>query len=192
MSVVAPITAVLSAAVPVIVGLGTGERPPATALSGIALALGAVVLVSHEGDREAPGPLRWQALALALAAGIAFGLFFVAVDRAGDDVGIWPLVAARTASVMLFTALGLARVTSAKPSWALAPAAVGCGLLDAAANVFYLLALGHGLLYVVSVLTALYPAGTVLLARYVLGERLCGMQRGGLAVAALATVLIAV
>lgn len=69
---------------------------------------------------------------------------------------------------------------------------MGCGLLDAAANVFYLLALGHGLLYVVSVLTALYPAGTVLLARYVLGERLCGVQRGGLAVAALATVLIAV
>jgi drug/metabolite transporter (DMT)-like permease len=68
---------------------------------------------------------------------------------------------------------------------------VGCGVLDASANVFYVLALDHGLLSVVSVLTALYPAGTVLLARYVLGERLSTVQRAGLGVAAAAAVLIA-
>jgi drug/metabolite transporter (DMT)-like permease len=65
-------------------------------------------------------------------------------------------------------------------------------VLDAAANVFYLLALSHGLLSVVAVLTALYPAGTVLLARQLLGEHLSRLQQVGLVVAAVAAVLIAV
>lgn len=191
MSVVAPVAALLSAAVPVVAGLASGERPATAALAGIALALGAVVLVSREpASAEAPG-LRWQALALAVAAGLAFGLFFVAVDSAGDGVGIWPLVAARTASVALFTGLGAARVTASGLPRGAAGAAIGCGLLDASANVFYVLALDHGLLSVVSVLTALYPAGTVLLARYVLGEHLSTVQRAGLGVAAVAAVLIA-
>jgi drug/metabolite transporter (DMT)-like permease len=156
------------------------------------MALVAVTMVSRErpgahGDRA----LRLQPLLLAVGAGIAFGLFFVAIDRAGSDTGIWPLVAARVASVSLFAALGAARVTAAGPPRDAVGAALGCGLLDAAANVFYVLALSHGLLSVVSVLTALYPAGTVLLARYVLGERLTGVQRTGLAVAGLAAVLIA-
>jgi drug/metabolite transporter (DMT)-like permease len=192
MSVVAPIAALLSAAVPVVAGLGSGERPPLAALAGIGMALVAVTMVSRErpgahGDRA----LRLQPLLLAVGAGIAFGLFFVAIDRAGSDTGIWPLVAARVASVSLFAALGAARVTAAGPPRDAVGAALGCGLLDAAANVFYVLALSHGLLSVVSVLTALYPAGTVLLARYVLGERLTGVQRTGLAVAGLAAVLIA-
>ncbi len=192
MSVVAPVAALLSAAVPVVVGLGTGERPSPAALAGIALALGAVVLISREAPHAVASPLRWQALALAVAAGLAFGLFFVAIDRAGDGVGIWPLVGARVASVSLFAGLGAARVTSAALPRGAAGAAIGCGLLDAGANVFYLLALDHGLLSVVSVLTALYPAGTVLLARYVLGEHLSPVQRAGLGIAGAAAVLIAI
>lgn len=192
MSVVAPIAALLSAAVPVVVGLGTGERPSAAALAGIGLALGAVVLISRESPVRATAPLRWQALALAVAAGLGFGLFFVAIDRAGDAAGLWPLVGARVASVSLFAGLGAARLTSAALPRGVAGPAVGCGLLDAAANVFYLLALNHGLLSVVSVLTALYPATTVLLARYVLGEHLSPVQRTGLGVAGVAAVLIAV
>jgi drug/metabolite transporter (DMT)-like permease len=192
MSVVAPIAALLSAAVPVMVGVGSGERPSVAAVTGIGMALVAVTMVS----RERPGSaseraLRLLPLLLAIGAGVAFGLFFVAVDRAGSDAGIWPLVGARVASVSLFAALGAARVTAAGPPRAALGAALGCGLLDAAANVLYVLALSHGLLSVVSVLTALYPAGTVLLARYVLGERLSGVQRTGLAVAGLAAVLIA-
>ena len=192
MSVVAPVAALLSAAVPVAVGLAGGEQPTTAALAGIALALGAVVLVSREAP-AAPAPaLRWSALALALAAGLAFGLFFVTIDHAGTDVGIWPLVAARVASVSLFAALAAARITSSGLPRGAAGAAIGCGLLDAGANVFYVLALGHGLLSVVTVLTALYPAGTVLLARFVLGEDLSPLQRTGLGVAAVAAVLIAV
>jgi drug/metabolite transporter (DMT)-like permease len=193
MSAVAPVAALFSAAVPVMAGLGSGERPPLAAIGGIGMALVAVTMVSRErpathGERG----VGLQPLLLAIGAGIAFGLFFVALDRAGGDAGIWPLVGARVASVSLFASLGAARLTAAAPPRAALAAAVGCGLLDAAANVLYMLALSHGLLSVVSVLTALYPAGTVLLARYVLGERLTGLQRTGLAVAGVAAVLIAV
>jgi drug/metabolite transporter (DMT)-like permease len=195
MSVVAPIAGLLSAAVPVTAGLVIGERPGVAALGGIALALVAITLVSRDGsapDRSPASDRRFLVLALAAGAGIAFGLFFAALNGAGDGTGIWPLVGARTASVTLFTVLGLARVTQAAPPREAAGAAVGAGVLDAAANVFYVLALSHGLLSVVSVLTALYPAGTVVLARYGLGERMSGVQRTGLAVAGVSAVLIAV
>ena len=191
MSVVAPIAALLSAAVPVVAGLGSGERPTPAALVGIALALGAVVLISRETPADRSGPVHWQAVALAVGAGLAFGLFFVAIDRAPDGSGIWPLVGARAASVSLFAGLGMARLTSARLPRGVAGAAIGCGVLDAAANVFYLQALEHGLLSVVSVLTALYPAGTVLLARQLLGEHLSRLQQVGLVIAAVAAVLIA-
>lgn len=193
MSVVAPVAGLLSAAVPVAAGVGSGERPGAMALGGIALALVAITLVSRDGAAaDGPGGNRVHALALAAGAGLAFGLFFTALNAAGDSTGIWPLVGARGASVALFTLLGIARVTQAAPPRQAAGAAVGAGVLDAAANVFYVLALTHGLLSVVSVLTALYPAGTVLLARYGLGERMSSVQRTGLAVAGVSAVLIAV
>lgn len=193
MSVIAPITALLSAAVPVLAGVGFGERPSGGAVVGILVALVAVALVSRERSAVRTAP--WQrvpALGLALAAGAAFGLFFVALERAGTDTGIWPLAAARVASVSLFALLGAARVTTVSPPPRNAlGAAVGAGLLDTAANVFYVLALAHGLLSIVAALTALYPAGTVILARYVLGERLSRVQQAGLGMAAMAAVLIA-
>ncbi|HET6954182.1 MAG TPA: EamA family transporter [Acidimicrobiales bacterium] len=196
MSVVAPVAALLSAAVPVVAGVSAGERPSAAAAVGIAIALGAVVLVSREATpadgRPAGRARQLEAVGLAVAAGLAFGLFFVAVGHAGDNAGIWPLVGARLASVSLFTLLGAAGIVSTAPPRAAVGAAVGCGLLDAGANVLYLLAVGHGLLSVVAVLTALYPAGTVLLARYVLGEHLAPVQRAGLGLAAVAAVLITV
>jgi drug/metabolite transporter (DMT)-like permease len=127
-----------------------------------------------------------------VTAGVGFGFFFVLIGKAGENVGTWPLVGARTASISLFVLLGMAGVTSsAVPLRREALPVVICGLLDAGANVFLLLALDRGLLSVVAVLTALYPAGTVLLARYVLGERLSRLQRTGLGVAAMAAVLIA-
>ena len=193
MSVVAPIAGLLSAAVPVAAGVAGGERPGVAALGGIALALVAITLVSRDGSaHDGPSGNRVHALTLAAGAGIAFGLFFTMINTAGDSAGIWPLVGARTASVALFTLLGIAKVTQAAPPREAAGAAIGAGLLDAAANVFYVLALSQGLLSVVSVLTALYPAGTVLLARYGLGEHMSGVQRTGLAVAGAAAVLIAV
>src|SRR5918994_1602118 len=175
---------VLAVAAPIVGGdLTPGAlATAAAAIVGIGLALLAVTLVSREPASGHPAPgIGLGPVVLAIAAGLAFGLFFVALDHAGTEVGIWPLVGARIASVSLFAALGAARVTAASPPRAAAGAAIGAGALDAAANVCYVLALSHGLLSVVAVLTALYPAGTVLLARYVLGERLGRVQQTGLA-----------
>jgi drug/metabolite transporter (DMT)-like permease len=206
MSVVAPVTGLLSAAIPVLAGVARGERPEPVALVGIAVALIAIVLVSREAAGDAgessagagggdpvaeAAPRRVGALALALVAGVAFGLFFVTIDGAGEGAGIWPLVAARIASVALFGTLALAGITAAAVPRTAGAAALGCGLLDASANVLYVLALAHGLLSIVSVLTALYPAGTVLLARYLLGEQITRVQQAGLAFAGCAALLIA-
>jgi drug/metabolite transporter (DMT)-like permease len=193
MSVVAPVAGLLSAAVPVLAGLGAGERPGVAALVGIALALLAITLVSRESHAGAePGGHGVRALLLAVGAGVAFGLFFVALKGASDDAGVWPLVGARAASVTLLGSLGVARLIEAAPPLHAGRPAIGAGVLDAAANVFYLLALSQGMLSVVAVLTALYPAGTVLLARYNLGERMSGVQRTGLAVAGVSALLIAI
>ena len=101
MSVVAPVTAVTAAAVPVLVGLLIGNRIGLWAAAGIVLALAAVVLVSAEGGLSALRAARPASLAPALAAGAAFGLFFVLLDRTSQDSGLTPLVAARLASVAL-------------------------------------------------------------------------------------------
>jgi drug/metabolite transporter (DMT)-like permease len=196
MSVVAPITGLLSAAVPVVAGFGRGERPQPAALAGIALALVAITLVSREGtsDDEVAGQASgrsFEALGLAIGAGLAFGLFFVIISGTGDDAGIWPLVASRVASVSLFAVLAGVGLGAGRPPRSAVGAAVGCGVLDAGANVFFVLALSHGLLSIVSVLSALYPAGTVLLARYLLGERMTALQQTGLVFAGAAAVLIA-
>lgn len=196
MSVVAPVTALLSAGVPVLVGIGAGDRPQGTALAGIAVALLAIGLISREPSASgasvpAPGPHRLGVVGLALVSGFAFGLFFVALDMAGNDGGLWPLVSARTASVTLFVLLGLIGVGRLSPPRTAWRAAMIAGVLDATANAFYLIALSHGLLSVVAVLTALYPAGTVLLARWVLGERMSASQHAGLACATAAALLIA-
>lgn len=192
MSVVAPITALLSAAVPVLWGVGQGERPDVNVVLGMALALLAIVLVSAEGGGTfRPADLR--GLVFALGAGLGFGLFFVALSYTDDGSGVWPLVAARAASVTVVGALALlGRVPRQPPAGDARALTGGAGALDAAANVLYLLAIREGLLSVVSVLAALYPTGTVVLARVVLKEEFATLQRVGLALAIPAAILMAI
>jgi drug/metabolite transporter (DMT)-like permease len=192
MSVIAPITALLTAAVPLVVGYAEGERPGGAAVAGMGLAFIAIVLVSAEGGGSLrPSDLR--GVTYALGAGLGFGLFFVALSHTGDDAGLWPLVAARAASVAVVGSVALLGFIPRRPpipgSRALTAAA---GALDAQANVLYLLAVRQGLVSVVSVLTALYPVSTVILARIVLHERFHRVQITGMVLALPATVLMAV
>jgi len=191
MSVVAPITALLSAAVPVVVGLVQGDRPSLAVVIGMVGALVAIVLVSAEGGGSLrPADLR--GVTFALGAGLGFGLFFVTLSYTGDDSGIWPLVAARAASVTIVGGLAvLGRVPRSAPVAGARAFTAVAGSLDAAANVLYLLAVREGLLSVVSVLAALYPVGTVVLARFVLKERFAALQRIGMAIALPAAILMA-
>jgi drug/metabolite transporter (DMT)-like permease len=192
MSVVAPITAVCGVTLPVVAGFVLGERPSMLTAAGMALALVSIVLVSQEGKR-APGPgLRAPAHAIRLAvlAGIAIGLFYLALAETAAEAGLWPLVSARAVSVALFgIAVAAGRHTLRMPA-PLARLVIGGGLLDMAANAFYILATRGGPLSVVVILSSLYPASTVLLARVVLRERLSAMQVAGVICAMIAVALI--
>lgn len=192
-SVVAPVTGVCSIAVPVLVGLGLGERPGAAPLAGIALAVLAVALIGQAGPGTGPdrGGLD-RTVAVALASGVAIGLFLVALARTGRDAGLWPLVVARAVALVALAALArAARRPLAPPPPARRIAAVS-GLLDVLANCGYLIAVREGPLGLIGTLVSLYPASTVLLARLLLRERIRPVQSLGLACAVLAVVLIAV
>jgi drug/metabolite transporter (DMT)-like permease len=191
MSVIAPVTAVTAAAVPVVVGLFYGDTVGVWAAVGIGLALVAVVLVSAEGGLSALRSARPAALAPALLAGSLFGLFFVLLDRTSTDSGLTPLVAARIASVALVVVLALAgrqALRVARPALLLVAVS---GIGDMSANALFLLATqADGQLAVTGVLASLYPVSTVVLAQLVLRERLVGAQVAGLLSAVGAVVLI--
>ncbi|SFT71534.1 Uncharacterized membrane protein [Geodermatophilus amargosae] len=192
MSVVAPVTAVSAAALPVLGGLLLGERIGPLAAAGIALALAAVVLVAAEDGLASLRNARLGTVAPALAAGAGFGLFFVVLDRTGDDSGLTPLAAARVVSVLLVGGLALTTGRSLRVSRRVLPVVLLAGVGDMTANALFLVATQvGGQLAITGVLASLYPASTVLLAQVVLRERLAGAQRAGLAVAAAAVVLIA-
>jgi drug/metabolite transporter (DMT)-like permease len=191
MSVVAPVTAVTAAAVPVLVGLLRGETIGTAAALGIALALLAVVLVSADGGLSALRAARPAALAPALLAGSMFGLFFVLLDRTSSEAGLTPLVTARLASVGLVVAIALAGRQSLRVTRAALPLVAVSGVGDMTANALFLLATqADGQLAITGVLASLYPVSTVVLAQVVLRERLVGAQITGLLTAAAAVVLI--
>jgi drug/metabolite transporter (DMT)-like permease len=191
MSVLSPVTALVSAALPVSVGLLGGEQLSALAVGGMLLALVAVVIVSGGGgDAFAVRPSR-TALMLAFGAGAAIAVQLVCLDQASDDSGVAPLLVGRAVSsiVVLGAALALrARLGDAQPSL---PASAAAGVLDSLANFAFLVAVRDGDLAIVAVITALYPAGTVLLARMFLGERIATSQWAGLGLAAVAVSLLA-
>jgi drug/metabolite transporter (DMT)-like permease len=195
MSVVAPITAVEAAAVPVIAGIAFGERPAPVAFAGITLALLAIALVSSAADPRHPdharSGLRSPGVLDAFAAGLCFAAFFILLERAGGD-GMWPLVGSRLASFVLLGGIVVATRTTLRPTPGTGAAIVGAGIADVIANGFYLASTQHGLLSLVAVLTSLYPASTVLLARFVLHERMTKPQLLGLAVAVAGVTLISI
>jgi len=192
MGVVAPLTAVASAVVPVTVGITLGERPPPIAYGGVALALLAVVLVSRgPADDAAHTRVTARAVALALAAGVGFGTYFTLLAQAPATSGGWPLLVSRLSATLAVAGMAAATGAAGRLAPGVSRLALTAGALDALANLAYLLAVRHGLLALVAVLVALYPAATILLARLVLGERTGRAQRVGLVVAAGSVALIA-
>jgi drug/metabolite transporter (DMT)-like permease len=192
MSVVAPISAT-GAAVPVVVGLATGDRPSALQAAGIALAVIGVVMASREQHEGAEAAAAGRAsVVLALLAAIGFGLFFIGMDAAAD-ADIWAaLLAARLVSTVAIGLFILATRAQLGANSADVPGLAAIGIFDVSANGLYAFASTHGLLSVVSVLGSLYPLTTVLLARAVLGERVRRVQEVGvLAVLAAVALLVA-
>ena len=203
MSVVAPVTGVVAATLPVLFGVALGERPGLIAMGGVVCALGAVVLISRDEKRsdESGGQTRRSitenipghrsGLEPALGAGASFGLFFILLERAGDNSGLWPIVASRTTVTSIFLIAAAVTRTSIFVDLRSAGAMAVVGVLDVAAITFYVYAARQGLLSLVAVLASMYPAMTVLLARTVLKERFAPSQRIGLVLAAAGIALIA-
>jgi drug/metabolite transporter (DMT)-like permease len=136
-----------------------------------------------------------RAIGYGLAAGATFGLFFIFLRNAGQSGAFWPIVAARLAGFLVIVLAATAtrtRPVIASGGTGLLLAIFGSGILDASANVSYVIATREGLFGLAVVLTSLYPGVTVVLARFVLGERLRRAQLAGLLLAALGVVLVTV
>ncbi len=223
-SVAGPLSAVAAAGFSVLAGLLLGERPTAFALTGIALALPAIVGVSASArgtaGAPAPGgppapegtevsgttgsasPARSTAAGAArgraptgasygLAAGVCFALLFIGLNQAGSGSGLWPVFSGQ---VTAFAAVGCLagftgdfRLPEARGGWLAAIA----GITGGPGTIFYFLATHHGLLAVAAVLSSLYPAVTIMLARLLAGERLTAVRLAGLSLGAASVALIA-
>ena len=187
-SVVSPLAALTGAVLPVLYGFLTGERPSALTWAGIALALPAILLLSLE--RGEKNPHLFKSLRLGLTAGIAFSGFFILIAQTGDGSGMWPLLAARGATVPLFFFLAISGGRRILPASRTAGTILVSGFLDMAANIFYLLAARSGFLILAVVLTALYPAPTVFLQKLILKEELTAARLAGLILAIAGAALI--
>jgi drug/metabolite transporter (DMT)-like permease len=199
MGVVAPVSAVTAAAIPVIVGVVLGDRPAAIAWIGVALALPAIWLVSsHEGEADTAGPAGSRAGLTAsvtdgLLAGAGFALLFIGLGLAGDASGLWPVLASEVSALAVMV-IAVVPLLPAIERRRLAPVdlagAATVGLLGAAASVAYFFATHAGLLSIVVVLTSLYPAVTVVLAIVITHEPVGRRQALGLALACVSIALI--
>lgn len=191
MSVVATLSALLTAVVPVIVGVALGNSLSALAAVGIVIALPAIALVSWQpAAREGDRPRRTGA-EFGILAGAGFALLFIALDQAGTRSGAWPLVPGQAVSVVLLAPLAVRGLHGAgRPSRRAVGLILAGGVLSGGANLLFLAATGHGALAIVAVVTALYPAVTVMLARVLLGERWSRRQAVGLVTAAVAIALV--
>jgi drug/metabolite transporter (DMT)-like permease len=188
MGVVAPVAGLLVAGIPVVYGLATQGVLPLAVLAGIALAMGSVVLISRVPPDAADRP---SGLAWGLGAGLTLGALTIAVAQISGGHVFGPLVVIRTTEALV----GAVVIVLTRRGWRvpreLWPAAFAVGLFDMAGTAAYLAAIQIGPLAVAAVLSALYPAMTVLLAAALLRERLTAINAVGLGVAALAVILIA-
>lgn len=203
MSVVAPITAAESAAIPVAFGALRGEIPSPVASLGAALAFIAILIVSSapepgtegsatSGPDDAGNAPRSSGVGSAIVSGIGFAGVFIALEFTGEGSGLVPLLPMKLVATLLMTTVAVAVGRGLRSPAGTGALRLGTGTLDTVAITAFLLATRQGLIALVAVVGSLYPAGTILLARFVLHERLQRVQIVGLLVAALAVTLIAV
>ena len=198
MSVVAPVSGLVSTILPVTVALAEGERPGAGVYAGALLCLVAIVLASSAPSTGAPRrpgrPWPGRAIAYGITSGASFGLFFLLIRNAGQSGELWPVAAARIGELATVLAAAAVLRRGLRPRGAgrrLLLAAASAGMIDVIANLCYVAATRTGMFGLAVVLASLYPGVTVLLARGVLGERLRWAQRAGLGLAAIGIILVA-
>lgn len=188
MGVVAPVSAVVTALIPLIFGFLLEGIPATRQLLGFGIAIAAVWLISRPPQG---GKVRLRGLGLPVLAGVGFGVFLIVIDHASDSAVLWPLVSARFASLVMLMLLVAFTRHRQWPTRRQLPLMILAGLFDVGGNTFYALAAQAGRLDTAAVLSSLFPAVTVILARIALNERLSRQQWVGVAVALVAVLLIA-
>jgi drug/metabolite transporter (DMT)-like permease len=191
MGVVSPITAVLAASIPVIIGVVRGERLSALQMGGMVIALVAIVLISLSTEEDGRIEFSTTGVKEAIASGVILGGFYTFLALSGKGAGLYPLLGARFGSMGLLLVVALLLRRSIVPARATVPTIIAAGAIDMTANALYVLATFRGYLSIVAVLTSLYPASTVFLARIVLHERLQLQQKLGVLCALAGVVMIA-
>ena len=199
MSILSPLTAVVSAIVPLAIGLTGGDRLGTLGYVALGLAIVAFVLGGFVPETGAVRPTL-KAVLMAVGSGAAIGTFLIIIDAAPDDSGLIPLVFNRVVNAaIMFTIVGIMVVVARRKKSGPAHGmwrdgfrlAIACGVIDAIANVGLLIGVRLGDLSVMAVLTALYPAGTIILAAVVLRERIAPVQYVGLVLAVAAGAMLA-
>jgi drug/metabolite transporter (DMT)-like permease len=191
-AVVSPVAAVVGAGVPVLAGLALGETPGVFAWAGIGVSLLAIFLLGSGRVPDAERDRLRTSLLYGALAGLGFGGFFVLISRPAGEAGLWPLVASRCCSILLVSVFTLARGRNITARGSSLFPIVIAGTFDMGANIAFVLASRLYLLSVVSVISSLYPAPTVLLGRAVLGERLTAARIAGLVSAVAGVALMSV
>ena len=186
MGIVAPVSAVLATAIPVIFNALSEGLPDNLILAGFGIAIAGIWLLSRPEEFG----VRPVGLGMAIVAGLGFGGFFIALDQIGDNAVFWPLVAGRIAACAVMMVFILATRRSMQLRRTPLRLLTLAGLLDASGNLFFLLAVQNGRLDIAAVLGSLYPAVTAILARLTIKEHMTRLQLIGVSAAILAIVLI--
>jgi drug/metabolite transporter (DMT)-like permease len=186
MGVVAPVAAVVTGVLPVLLSLRTEGMPDLVQMGGFGLALLSIWLVARPNEQVDSN----KGVGLAALAGVSFGLFLIAGKEAGHDGLFWPLVAARAVSTGLMLAIVMFLRPEAQSLRAVIWPMLLSGVLDSAGNALFIAATRHGRLDVAAILSSLYPASTVILARVVLKEHIAKWQAVGIGCALVAVALI--
>lgn len=188
-AVVSPVAAVGAGATGVIFAVITGERPTSLQLAGVATGLVAIYLISRSPVERSGAVL--PGLLFGALAGLGFGSMLVFLSLVSDDSGIWPLIPARAAGFILLYTIAARSVSDLRPLRASVVPLIGAGALTIIGNGSFILAVQRGPLAVVAVLSAMFPATTVILARIFFKERISGTRLIGLMAALVAIGLIA-
>ena len=190
MSVVATLSAVLAAVVPAIVGVATGDQLTMMATIGIVIAIPAIALTSWQPEGDESGSARAGVIFGGIA-GLGFALLFIGLNQAGGEAGAWPAIPGQLVALVLISPFAVRGLrVSARPDQSTLMLMLAAGALSGAANLLFLAATNHGELAIIAVLTSLYPAATIALARIFLSERWTRIQISGMLAAVVAVVLV--
>lgn len=186
MSVAAPVTAVLTAIIPVVAAIALEGVPQPMQFIGMAVALLAIFLISREDNTR----IRLADLRLPMLAGLGFGFYLMLIARATTVSPLWPIIFGRFASVTVVGLIAWRMGVIRRPDISVLRLIAASGLFDTAGNTLYAFAAQVGRDDIAAILSSLYPAATVGLAWLLLKERLHPVQWGGVALAFVAIVLI--